>query len=178
MILREMDEIMVSKYYEDMGAEFTYNYVYDQTGRKVLEFVGGGDTRIIDGWDGDGTFLLYDQNDYFFAPHYFTNTYTEIRCEKDVLTEQIILVELDRRPVGDYGEEEYYIFTDFTKEEEEKLWSGGYGVHELTETKAYVREDKRAEEYKQLFEESETTDFTRIAMIRYSESDGFQEYVE
>lgn len=61
---------------------------------------------------------------------------------------------------------------------EEMLWSGGSGVHELTETKAYVREDKRAEEYKQLFQESETTDFTRIGMIRYSESDGFQEYIE
>ena len=94
------------------------------------------------------------------------------------MTEQIILVELDRRPVDDYGEEEYYIFTDFTKEEEEKLWSGGSGVHELTETKAYVREDKRAEEYKQLFEENETTGFTRIGMIRYSKNDGFQEYIE
>lgn len=115
-----------------MNTELTYNYVYDQTGRRVLEFVGGGDTRIIDGWDSDGTFLLYDRNDYCYAPHYFTNTYTEIKCENDVLAEKVILVELDRRPPGDYGEEEYYIFTDFTK----------------------------------------------IAMIRYSESDGFQEYVE
>ena len=172
------DEILVSKYYEDMNTELTYNYVYDQTGRRELEFVGGGDTRIIDGWDGDGTFLLYDRNDYCYAPHYFTNTYTEIRCENDVLAEKVILVELDRRPPGDYGEEEYYIFTDFTKEEEEKLWEGGLGVNELTKTKAYVREDKRAEEYKQLFEENKTTGFSRIAMIRYSESDGFQEYVE
>lgn len=93
-----------------------------------------------------------------------------------MLAEKVILVELDRRPPGDYGEEEYYIFTDFAKEEEEKLWEGGLGVNELTKTKAYVGEDKRAEEYKQLFEESETTGFSRIAMIRYSESDGFQEY--
>lgn len=172
------DEILVSKYYVDMSAELTYNYVYDQTGRKVLEFVGGGGTRIIDGWDGDGTFLLYDKNYYFYAPRYNTNTYTEIRCEDNELTARVILVELDRRPPGDYGEEEYYIFTDFTKEEEEKLWEGGLGVNELTETKAYVREDKRAEEYRQLFQESETTGFSRITMIRYSESDGFQEYIE
>ena len=172
------DEILLSKYYEDMSAELTYNYVYDQTGRKILEFVGGSDTRIINGWDGDGTFLLYDKNDYFYAPHYFTNTYTDIRCENDVLTEKVILTELDRRPAGDYGKEEYYIFTDFMKEEEEKLWEGGLGVNELTETKAYVREDKRVEEYKQLFQESETTGFTKIGMISYSKSDGFQEYVE
>ncbi len=63
-----IDEILVSKYYKDMSAELTYNYVHDQTGRRVLEFVGGGDTQIIDGWDGDGTFLLYDNNDYFSAP--------------------------------------------------------------------------------------------------------------
>ena len=173
-----IDEILVSKYYVDMSAELTYNYVYDQTGRRVLEFVGGGDTRIIDGWDGDGTFLLYDKNYYFYAPRYNTNTYTEIRCEDGVLTAEVILVELDRRPPGDYGEEEYYIFTDLTKEEEEKLWEGGLGVNELTKTKAYVREDKRAEGYKQLFQERETTGFSRITMIRYSESDGFQEYVE
>ena len=172
------DELLVSKYYVDMSAELTYNYVYDQTGRRVLEFVGGGDTRIIDGWDGNGTFLLYDKNYYFYAPRYNTNTYTEIRCEDGVLTAEVILVELDRRPPGDYGKEEYYIFTDFTKEEEGKLWEGGLGVNELTETKAYVRADKRAEEYKRLFQERETTGFSRITMICYSESDGFQEYVE
>lgn len=172
------DEILVSKYYVDMSAELTYNYVYDQTGRRVLEFVGGGDTRIIDGWDGDGTFLLYDKNYYFYAPRYNTNTYTEIRCEDDVLSEKVILVELDRRPPRDYGKEEYYIFTDFTKEEEEKLWEGGLGVNELTETKEYVREDKRADEYRELFQEGETTGFSKIAIIRYSESDESQEYTE
>lgn len=172
------DEILVSKYHVDLSAELTYNYVYDQTGRKVLEFVSGGDTQIIDGWDGDGTFLLYDRNNYCYMSHYFTNTYTEIRCENNVLAEQVILMELDRRPAGDYRKDEYYIFTDFTKEEEEKLWDGGVGVNELTKTKKYVREDKKAEEYKPLFEESETTGFSRIGMIRYSESDGFQEYIE
>ena len=140
------DEILVSKYYKDMSAGLTYNYVYDQTGRRVLEFVGGDNIQVIDGWDGDGTFLLYDRNNYFYTPHYFARIYTEIRCEDNVLTEKVILVELDRRPAGDYGKDEYYIFTNFTKEEEEKLWSGGAGVHELTETKAYVRGYKKVEE--------------------------------
>lgn len=165
------DEIIVSKFYVSTSAVLTYNYVYDQNGKRVLEFVGNHplEMQIIDDWDGDGTLLIYTKNHY--GANYNANIYTEIRCENDVLTEKVILMELDRR-------QEYYIFTDFTKEEEEKLWAGGLGVNELTETKEYVREDKNAEEYKQLFKESETTSFSWIGMIRYSKSEGFKEYTE
>ena len=80
-------------------------------------------------------------------------------------------MELDCRE-GDYeGNDEYYIFKDFTKEEEEKLWYGSFGVNELTKTKAYVREDKEFEEYTQLFDKAETTGVIMIGVILYSESD-------
>lgn len=173
------DEIIVSKFYINIGAPLAYNYVYDQNGRRVIEFVGSHplDTQIIAGWNGEGTFMLCNMNHY--SAHNNASIYTEIRCEDDMLTEKVILMELDRRE-GDYeGNDEYYIFKDFTKEEEEKLWYGSFGVNELTKTKAYVREDKEFEEYTQLFDKAETTGVTMIGVILYSESDNrFVEYAE
>ena len=57
------DEIIVSKFYLNTSAVLTYNYVYDQKGRRVMEFVGGHplEMRIIEDWNGEGTFLLYTQ---------------------------------------------------------------------------------------------------------------------
>lgn len=173
------DEIIVSKFYINIGAPLAYNYVYDQNGRRVIEFVGSHplDTQIIAGWNGEGTFMLCNMNHY--SAHNNASIYTEIRCEDDMLTEKVILMELDRRE-GDYeGNDEYYIFKDFTKEEEEKLWYGSFGVNELTKTKAYVREDKEFEEYTQLFDKAETTGVIMIGVILYSESDNrFVEYAE
>lgn len=127
------DEIIVSKFYLNISAILTYNFVYDQEGRRMMEFVGGHplEMQIIDGWDGEGTFLLYTMNHY--AAHCNADIYTEIRYEDDVLTEKVILMELDRRYGGNERKEEYYIFKDFTKEEEEKLWYGASGVHESDE---------------------------------------------
>ncbi|MDE7133301.1 MAG: hypothetical protein K2O65_16180, partial [Lachnospiraceae bacterium] len=173
------DEIIVSKFYINIGAPLAYNYVYDQNGRRMIEFVGSHplDTQIIAGWNGEGTFMLCNMNHY--SAHNNASIYTEIRCEDDMLTEKVILMELDRRE-GDYeGNDEYYIFKDFTKEEEEKIWYGSFGVNELTKTKAYVREDKEFEEYTQLFDKAETTGVTMIGVILYSESDNrFVEYAE
>lgn len=114
-----------------------------------------------------------------YSSHNDANIYTEIKGENGELTEQVILMELDRRE-GDYeGKEKYYIFKDFTKEEEEKLWYGSTGVNELTKIKEYVWEDEKLKEYKQLFDESETTSVSMIGVILYSENDdGFIEYTE
>ena len=173
------DEIIVSKFYINISAPLAYNYVYDQNGKRMISFVSSHplDTQIIAGWNGEGTFLLCNMNHY--SAHNNAGIYTEIRCEDDVLTEKVILMELDRREGGYEGNDEYYIFKDFTKEEEEKLWYGSYGVNELTKTKAYVCEDKEVEEYRQLFDETETTGVSIISVILYSESDNrFVEYEE
>lgn len=52
-------------------------------------------------------------------------------------------------------------------------------MNELTKTKAYVCEDKEVEEYKQMFDETETTGVSMIGVILYSERDNrFVEYAE
>lgn len=172
------DEVIVSKFYVNTSAVLTYNYVYDQDGRRLLEFVGGHplEMQIMDEWNGKGTFLIYTMNHY--AAHYNADIYTEIRCDDDVWTESVILMELDRRYGGDEGKEEYYIFKDFTKEEEEKLWYGASGVNELTKTKECYKEGWEPEAYATLFEEKEITCFPIISVILYSEEDGFIEYQE
>ena len=172
------DEIIVSKFYFNLSAYLTYNYVYDQGGRKMMEFVGGHplEMQMIDDWDGEGTFLLYTMNHY--AAHCDADIYTEIRLENDALTERVVLMELDRRYGGDEGKEEYYIFKDLTKEEEEKLWYGASGVNELTKTKACFKEGEEPEAYERLFRERETECFPILSVILYSEEDGFVEYLE
>ena len=173
-----VDEIIVCEFYVNISAALTYNYVYDQKGRKILEFVSGGEDEIIVDWDDEGSFLLYTMNHY--AAHCNADIYTEIRYEDDVLTEKVILMELDRRYGGDEGKEEYYIFKDFTKEEEEKLWYGASGVDELTKTKACFKEGEEPEAYRKMFDEKETDPnyFPVISTIAYSEEDGFLELIE
>lgn len=173
------DEIIVSKFYVNISAPISYNFVYNWNGERVLEFVGGHplDLQIIANRGEEGTFLLYHGNHY--SSHNNANIYTEIKWKEDRITEEVILMELDRREGGAEGKEEYYIFKNFTKEEEEKLWRGASGVNELTKTKEYVREDEKLEEYRQLFEESKATEVSMISVILYSDSDGgFIEYVE
>lgn len=173
------DEIIVSKFYVNISAPISYNFVYNWNGEKVLEFVGGHplDLQIIANRGEEGTFLLYHGNHY--SSHNNANIYTEIKWKEDRIAEEVILMELDRREGGAEGKEEYYIFKNFTKEEEEKLWRGASGVNELTKTKEYVWEDEKLEEYRQLFEETKTTEISMISVILYSDSDGgFIEYVE
>lgn len=179
-----VDEIIVSEFYVNLSAPLTYNYVYNQDGKKVLEFVGGGEDEIIVDWDGEGTFLLHTMNHY--SSHNDADIYTEIKYENDALTEKVILMEwdcrydVDRRFDGDEGKEGYYIFKDFTKEEEEKLWYGTFGVSELAEIKESFKEGEEPEVYRKLFEEKETDPnyFPIISTILYSEEDGFVTYIE
>ena len=171
------DEIIVSKFYVNNSAEISYNFVYNRNGERVLEFVGGHplDIQIIENWGEEGIFLLYHGNHY--SSHNNENIYTEIKWKEDIITEEIILMELDRREGGVEEKEEYYIFKDFTKEEEEKLWRGASGVNELTKMKEYVREEEKLEEYKQLFDKTKTTEVSMVSVILYSDSDGgFVEY--
>ena len=172
------DEIIVSKFYLNISAILTYNFVYDQEGRRMMEFVGGHplEMQIISDWDGEGTFLLRTMNHY--AADNDADIYTEIKYEDDVLTEKVILMELDRRYGGDEGKEEYYIFKDLTKEEEDKLWYGASGVDELTKTKECFKEGEELETYRKLFEENKTDGFSIRNVILYSEEDGFVEYKE
>ena len=60
------DEIIVSKGDVNISAVLSFNYIYDCTGRKMSEFVGGdlSMTQILKGWKGNGTFLLYDAVHY------------------------------------------------------------------------------------------------------------------
>lgn len=173
-----VDEIIVCKFYVNIGAALTYNYVYDQNGRRILEYVSGNEDEIIADWNGEGTFLLYTMNHY--SAHNNADIYTEIKCENDILTEQVVLMELDRRYGGDEGKEQYFIFKDFTKEEEEKLWYGASGVDELTKTKACLKEGEEPETYRKLFREKETDSnyFPILSVILYSEEDGFVEYLD
>lgn len=179
-----IDEIIVSEFYVNLSAPLTYNYVYNQDGKKVLEFVGGGEDEIIVDWDGEGTFLLHTMNHY--SSHNDADIYTEIKYENDALTEKVILMEwdcrydVDRRFDGDEGKEGYYIFKDFTKEEEEKLWYGTFGVSELAKIKESFKEGEEPEAYRKLFREKRTDPnyFSAISMIAYSEEDGFVELIE
>lgn len=171
------DEIIVSKFYINNSAEISYNFVYNRNGERVLEFVGGHplDLQIIENWGEEGIFLLYHGNHY--SSHNNANIYTEIEWKEDIITEEVILMELDRREGGVEEKEEYYIFKDFTKEEEEKLWRGASGVNELTKMKEYVWEEEKLEEYKQLFDKTKTTEVSMVSVILYSDSDGgFVEY--
>ncbi len=170
------DEIIISKFYVSISAPLSYNYVYDQGGCRILDFIGSHplDIAIIPEWDGEGTFLLHDKN------HYGANTdgniYTEIRCEDGVLTEQVLLMEYDCRPGGYEGKDGYYIFKNFTRKEEERLWRGCFGADELIKIKKYVWEDEDVEKYRHLFETTETTGFSMIGVILYGEEDGFIEF--
>lgn len=170
------DEIIVSKFYVNVSAPLSYNYVYDQKGRRILDFIGSHplDIAIIAGWDGEGTFLLYDKNHY--GSHTDANIYTEIRCENGVLTEQVLLMEYDCRPGGYEEKDGYYIFKNFTQEEEERLWRGYLGAGELTKIKKYVWEDEDVEKYRRLFETTKTTGVSMIGVILYGEEDGFIEF--
>ena len=138
----------------------------------MSEFVGGdlSMTQILKGWKGNGTFLLYDAVHY--ASHNNANIYTEIEKADGSMEAGVQLVEFDCRPGGEEGEDGYYIFKDFTKEEEIKLWYGIAGINELVQTKEFVREDKTLEEYKQMF--TETENFSLIGTMLYDpESGGF-----
>ena len=166
------DEIIVSKGDVNISAVLSFNYIYDCTGRKMSEFVGGdlSMTQILKGRKGDGTFLLYDAVHY--ASHNNANIYTEIEKTDGSMEAGVQLVEFDCRPGGEEGEDGYYIFKDFTKEEEIKLWYGIAGINELVQTKEFVREDKTLEEYKQMF--TETENFSLIGTMLYDpESGGF-----
>lgn len=169
------EEIIVSKCDVRQDMTVSYNYVYDREGNKLLEFVGNpSNTKIINGWDGDGTFLLYITGTH--AANIGAGIYTEIRWENGVLDEQVKLIEYDTRDGASQNagkKEGYYILKDITKEEEEKLLEGAYGIHDLTETKGYVREDEDLDDYKQLFDTTETEEFSIIGGIGYWESAGF-----
>lgn len=170
------DEIIISKCDVNQNAPITYNYVYDREGTQLLEFIGGdlSYTQIINEWDGIGTFLLHDYNRY--GADFYANIYTDISCEDGVLEEEIKLIEYDTRNSAERmaGKEGYYIFKDFTKAEEEKLWNGAYGLGELKKTKDHVWEGKDLEKYKKLFDSAGITNFTYIDSIVYSEMEGFR----
>lgn len=171
------DEIIISKCDVNLCQTISCNSVYGSEGKKLLEFVGGGFSGgIIREWDGDGTFLLYDANHY--GADLDANIFTEFRWENGVLEEQVKLIEYDTRNSVTMatGKEGYYILKDLTKKEEEKLWDGAYGLSELIKTKEYVWEDKKLDEYKQLFDSTETTNVTYIDNFFYSENNGFLKY--
>lgn len=171
------DEIIVSKCDVNLCQTISCNSVYNSEGKKLLEFVGGGFSGgIIRGWDGDGTFLLYDANHY--GADLDANIFTEIRWGNGVLEEQVKLIEYDTRDsvAMTAGNDGYYILKNLTKEEEEKLWEGAFGLGELIKTKEYVWKDKDLDEYKRLFDSTETTNVTYIDNFFYSENDGFLKY--
>ena len=60
-----------------------------------------------------------------------------------------------------------------TEVQEEKLLEGTSGIYDLTKTKGYVREDEDLDDYKQLFDTTETEEISSIGSILYWESDGF-----
>ena len=169
------EEIIVSKCDVLVSMTVAYNYVYDREGNKLLEFVGDlSNTKIINGWDGEGTFLLYDNSTH--VADRSAGVYTEIRWENGVLDEQVKLIEYDTRDGASQNagkKEGYYIIKDITKEEEEKLLEGTPGIYSLTKTKGYVREDEDLEDYKQLFDMTETDVFSIIGGIGYWKSPGF-----
>lgn len=107
------DEIIVSKGDVNISAVLSFNYIYDCTGRKMSEFVGGdlSMTQILKGWKENGTFLLYDAVHY--ASHNNANIYTEIEKADGSMEAGVQLVEFDCRPGGEEGEDGYYIFKDF-----------------------------------------------------------------
>lgn len=170
------DEIIISRCDVNQNAPISYNYVYDGEGTQLLEFIGGylSDTKIVNELDGIGIFILHDYN--LYGADFYANIYTEIGCKGGVLEEEVKLVEYDTRNSAERmaGKEGYYIFKDFTKEEEKKLWDGAYGLGELKKTKDYVWEDKDLEKYKKLFDSAEIINFTYIDSIVYSEMEGFR----
>lgn len=169
------EEIIVSKCDVLVSMNVAYNYVYDREGHKLLEFVGDPtNTKIISGWNGDGTFLLYITGTH--VAHIGAGIYTEIRWENGELTEQVKLIEYDTRDGASQNagkKEGYYIIKDITKEEEARILEGTKGIYGLTETKGFVREDKDLDEYKQLFDTAGIDEFSYMGYILYWESDGF-----
>lgn len=169
------EEIIISKCDVLESQMVSYNYVYGREGNMLLEFVGQNplEARIINGWNGDGTFLIYNSSAH--VAHIYPDIYTEIRWENGVLEEQVKLIEFDTRDSVRMleGKEGYYIIKNLTKKEEEKLLEGVGGIFDLTETKEYTWEDKDLDEYKQLFDTEETEEFTHIGCILYWESAGF-----
>ena len=169
------EEIIVSKCDVLQDMTVSYNYVYDREGNKLLEFAGDlMNTKIINGWNGDGTFLLYITGAH--AADIGAGIYTEIKWENGELEEHVKLIEYDTRDGASQNagkKEGYYIIKDITKEEEEKLLEGASGIYDLTKTKGYVREDKDLDEYMQLFDTAKTEEFSLIGGILYWEPDGF-----
>ena len=169
------EEIIVSKCDVLQNMTVSYNYVYDREGNKLLEFVGEpSNTKIINGWNGDGTFLLYITGTH--VAHIGAGIYTEIRWENSVLDEQVKLIEYDTRDGASQNagkKEGYYILKDITKEEEAKLLEGTSGIYDLTQTKGYVRENQELDEYQKLFDTAKTEAFSLIGNILYWEPDGF-----
>ena len=168
------EEIIVSKCDVNQNQTISYNYVYDRDGNKLLEFIGGNlsGTYIIRGWDGDGTFLLYNCNNY--AAHLTANIFTEIRWENGKLEDRVKLIEYDTRDSRQVmeGKEGYYILKDLTKEEEQKLWYGVDGMAELHKSKEYVWEDENLGEYKQLFYTEDKTEVSTKGVVLYNRRDG------
>lgn len=168
------EEIIVSKCDVNQNQTISYNYVYDRDGNGLLEFIGGNlsGTYIIRGWDGDGTFLLYNFNNY--AAHLTANIFTEIRWENGKLEDRVRLIEYDTRDSRQVmeGKEGYYILKDLTKEEEQKLRYGVDGMAELHKSKEYVWEDEDLKKYKQLFYTENTTEVSTKGVVLYNRRDG------
>lgn len=168
------EEIIVSKCDVNQNQTISYNYVYDRDGNSLLEFVGGSlsGTYIIRGWDGDGTFLLYNYNNY--AAHLTANIFTEIRWENGKLEDRVRLIEYDTRDSRQVmeGKEGYYILKDLTEEEEQKLRYGVDGMAELRKSKEYVWEDEDLKKYKQLFYTEDITEVSTKGVVLYNRRDG------
>lgn len=148
----EMEMIMSLTYVENYSGIISYNYVYDGQGNMMMKFMSGsimGGTTIYINEDSSMIYLC--QSIHMGADH------NVMLCEEITGPEEwdshFVYIEQE---LGPGSAEEYYLYGDFSEEEEERLWQDYWnGIHKVCQEKEAKKDTKEWEQYMQLIEKLE-----------------------
>ena len=148
----EMEIIMSLTYVENYSGIISYNYVYDGQGNMMMKFMSGsimGGTTIYKNEDSSMIYLC--QSIHMGADH------NVMLCEEITGPEEwdshFVYIEQE---LGPGSAEEYYLYGDFSEEEEERLWQDYWnGIHKVCQEKEAKKDTKEWEQYIHLIEKLE-----------------------
>ena len=157
----EMEMIMSLTYVESYSGIISYNYVYDGQGNMLMKFISPGlsGTKIYKE-DDASTFYICERR-HMWADHNI------MMCEKITGLEKweahFVYIELE---LGPGSATEYFLYNDFTEEEEESMWQDYCdGIYKVCKEKEAKEDTGELEQYIQSIEKLEAWEVEPIGSV-------------
>lgn len=148
-------EIILSRTFVQTLTTLDYNYVYDISGEKVFEFITVGGFEIYEDTENKMLYLCSAGN---YGTRSFIQMYGEIN-QGNMMEYQLEFVEWDTRDGRAQNADEpegYYIFEDFSQEEQLLMGESYESLLRVFESKEDTDNREELENYKEIFSTMES----------------------